>query len=362
MLHAEREWCRAEGLRHVLIVPGPRDTVTRDGPLTTWTVASPPVPGSSGYRLLIRSDKVLRILRDEMPDVIEVHCAYNLPWTALWHSRRHPAIVSALYMTDLPVAYVETPLRRRAGRHVASAARFLAERYLRALYSRCDVVIAISPSMRDRLHGFGVTQALCVPLGVDLHTFSPARRARDTRTRLGAGDDDLVIVCAGRLDAEKRPDIVFDAFDHLPAGLNARLVLAGDGPMRRRLEQRAAADPRARVIPFVQDRVELAKLLASSDIYVSAMAHETFGLAVVEAQACGLPVVGVRAGAMVDRVIDGEDGLLVEPGSTAALAGAIAHTPRDEWRRMGQRARQRVEEEFSWRRTFQTLLQIYRSR
>ncbi|HEX2166606.1 MAG TPA: glycosyltransferase, partial [Longimicrobiales bacterium] len=173
MLHAERDWCREQGVQHVLIVPGPADTVTRDGGLVMYTVASPLLPGSAAYRLLYRSDKVLRILRAEMPDVIEVHCAYNLPWTALWHRRRHPSIVSALYMTDLPVAYVEAPLRKRAGRHVALAARRLAERYLRSLYSRCDVTVAISPVMRGRLHAMGVGQALCVPLGVDLDTFSP---------------------------------------------------------------------------------------------------------------------------------------------------------------------------------------------
>jgi alpha-1,6-mannosyltransferase len=362
MLHAERDWCREQGLQHVLIVPGAEDTVTRDGTLTTHTIASPLLPGSTVYRLLHRSDKVLRILRDELPDVIELHCAYNLPWTALWHRRRHPALVSALYMTDLPVAYVETPLRRRAGRFVALAARRLAERYLRGLYTRYDVTIAISPVMRERLHDMGVRQALYVPLGVDLDTFSPSRRSAELRTSLGAAPDDLVIVYAGRLDAEKRPDIVFDAFDLLPEDMHARLVIAGDGPMRSRLEERAAANPRARVIPFVDDRAELATLLASCDVYASAMAHETFGLSVVEAQACGLPVTGVRAGAMVDRVIDGVDGFLVEPDAAEAMAERIRATPRDEWQLMGRRARDRVEAEFSWRRTFETLLQIYRSR
>lgn len=362
MLHAERDWCREQGLQHVLIVPGAEDSLTHDGALTTYTVAAPLLPGSNVYRLLHRSDKVLRILRRELPDVIELHCAYNLPWTALWHRRRHPAIVSALYMTDLPVAYVEAPLRKRAGRLVAHAARRLTERYLRGLYSRCDVVIAISPVMRERLHDMGITQALFVPLGVDLDTFSPSRRSPEKRRRFGAADDDLLIVYAGRLDAEKRPDIVFDAFEQLPERSKARLVMAGDGPMRARLEERAAANPRARVIPFVQDRMELATLLASADVYASAMPHETFGLAVVEAQACGLPVVGVHAGAMVDRVRDGVDGFLVEPGSAAAMATRIADTPPADWRSMGERARARVEAEFSWRRTFETLLQIYRSR
>jgi alpha-1,6-mannosyltransferase len=360
MIHAQRELFRTlPGAEHVLIVPGERDDCVRDGNLVTYTIASPRVPGSTVYRLLLRSDKVLRILRAELPDVVEVHCAYNLPWTALLHRRRHGGLVSGVYMTDLPQAYVEAPLAARAGRRVASFARRLAERYVRALYRRCDVVVAISPVIRDRLHELGVVGAVCVPLGVDLETFRPERRSEELRASLGVSADELLLIYAGRLDGEKRPDIVLEAFAALPAALRARLVLAGEGPLRPRLEARAAEIGGARVLDFVQDRPALAGLLASADIYISAMAHETFGLSVVEAQACGVPVVGVRAGAMVDRVTDGDDGFLVPPGSAAALAERIARTPRAEWRRMGQRARARVEAEYSWSRTFRAMLRLY---
>jgi alpha-1,6-mannosyltransferase len=362
MLHAERNWCASRPeLEHVLIVPGAEDRTTRSGRLTTHTIASPLLPGSSAYRLLFRSDKVLRILRAEMPDVIAVHCAYNLPWTALLHRRRHGGIVAGLYMTDLPVSYIEAPVARRLGRLAGRGARRIAERYIAALYRRCDAAIAISPIMRDRLVAMGVAGARCVPLGVDVDTFRPDRRDDTVRARLGAGDDELVLVYAGRLDGEKQPDIVLDAFALVSRSIRATLVLIGDGPLRPRLEAEARRVGGVHVLPFEQDRCELARLLASADVYVSAMAHETFGLSVVEAQACGLPVVGVRAGAMVDRVRDGVDGFLVEPDSPGAMAERIVHTPRDAWRCMGQRARERVEAEFSWSRTFETLLATYRS-
>lgn len=361
MIHAQREWCAAHGMEHVLIVPGATDTVTRDGLLTTHTVASPFVPGSRAYRLLLRSRRVLAILRTEMPDVIEVHCAYNLPWTAMLHRRRYGGLVSGVYMTDLPVAYVEAPLARRIGQGIAGLARRAAERYVAALYRRCDAVIAISPVMRDRLQAMGVPHARCVPLGVDLDTFRPSRRDDALRAQLGAGEHTLVFAYAGRLDGEKRPDIVLEAFARVRSRLDAVLVLIGDGPLRPHLERRAAEVGGVHVLPFEQDRLRLARLLASADVYASAMAHETFGLSVVEAQACGLPVLGVRAGAMTDRVIDGSGGFLVEPDSPAAMAARILHTTPQEWRCMGQRARDRVQHEFSWNRTFETLLATYRS-
>jgi len=77
-------------------------------------------------------------------------------------------------------------------------------------------------------------------------------------------------------------------------------VLIGDGPLRETIRERG--DPRIHVPGYVRDRPELARWLASADIYVSGMADETFGVSIVEAQASGLPVVGVAAGAMVDRV------------------------------------------------------------
>jgi alpha-1,6-mannosyltransferase len=363
-LHAAQAWCRARGdIEHVLIVPGAEDTIRREDNITVHTVASPFVPGSKAYRLLLRSPHVLKLLRAEMPDVVETHCAYNLPWTALLHRRRHGAVVSGMYMTDLPVAYVETPLKAKLGRRVAGGARRAAERYVKALYGRCDVVIAISPAMRDRLHSLGVAHAQCVQLGVDLDTFHPSRRDEALRARLGVDPDGLLLIYAGRLDGEKRPDMVLDAFEQLPRELNASLALVGDGPLRAELVRRGRESGRVHVLPFETDRTALARLLASADIYVSGMAHETFGLSVVEAQACGLPVVGVRAGAMVDRVpaIEPPIGFLVQPDSPAALRERILQTPRDEWRRMGERARERVAAEFSWSRTFERLEEIYRT-
>jgi alpha-1,6-mannosyltransferase len=362
MIHAEQALFREmPGAEHVLIVPGAQDTVTREGNLTTYTVKSPFVPGSSVYRLLLRSRRVLRILEAEKPDVVEVHCAYNLPWTAMLHRRRHGGIVSGVYMTDLPVVYVETPLRRRLGRRIAGAARRMTERYVTALYRRCDVVVGISPVIRHRLVGLGVAHAQCVPLGVDLDTFHPARRSRQLRQSLGAGDDTLVLCYAGRLDGEKRPDIVLEAFARVRSRIpDSALVLAGDGPMRPQLQQRGAEIGHVHVLDFVQDRGELATLLASADLYASGMAFETFGLSVVEAQACGLPVVGVNAGAMTDRVAHGSDGFLVTPESPEAMAECILRNPRDQWRVMGGRARDKVEAEFSWSRTFETLLDLYR--
>jgi len=117
---------------------------------------------------------------------------------------------------------------------------------------------------------------------------------------LGVGENEPLLVYAGRIDREKRAQLLIDAFDLLPRELGAHLLLIGDGPLRQGIQ--ALGNPRIHTPGYMRDRGELARWLASADIYVSGMADETFGVSIVEAQASGLPVVGVAAGAMVDRV------------------------------------------------------------
>lgn len=366
-LHAKRRHLLDRtGHEHVLIIPGPDDDRAADGRSTTYRVASPPVPGSPAYRLLLRSDKVLRILDRERPDVIEVHCTYNLPWTALWHRRKRGAAVVGFCMTDPGSAYIEPGVRRFLGSAAGRTARRLTDRYTRALYSRCDATVAISSAMARQLQARGVDGATWIPLGVDLDRFRPRDRPDDRRGEVrrgfGAGHDDLLLVYAGRLDSEKRPDVVVDAFERLPRDFPAVLVLAGEGPLREPLERRTRDDPRVRVLPFIQDRDELAGLMGSADLYISAMPHETFGLSVVEAQACGLPILGVRSGAMIERVTEGETGVLVPPADPAAMARALEalEADRPALEAMGLAGRRHVERDFSWDRTFHDLLRLYR--
>jgi alpha-1,6-mannosyltransferase len=166
-----------------------------------------------------------------------------------------------------------------------------------------------------------------------------------------SADNPPLLISVGRLDMEKRPDVVVEAFQRLPAELGARLAIIGEGPQREQIA--ALGDPRIVTPGYLKDRAELAKWLASADIYVSAMADETFGVSIVEAQASGLPVVGVAAGAMIDRVPE-RIGRLGPVGDTAAMAQNILAV----WN--GDRATMRTEacneaRLYSWDRSMEAL-------
>ena len=342
--------------RHLLIIPGERDstTVEEDGRAITVTIASPRVPKSPNYRLLLRNGAVRRALAHYRPDLIECQDAYNLPWAAIAHRRAFPATaLVAAYCTDFPTVYVERVVGRALGAAVGGAAARVSYAYAARLYRHFDAVFAMSEhGGAAKLRALGVGRVDVVPLGVELGEYSPAKRSPALRASLGLSDDEPLIIYAGRLDSEKRPDVVAEAFLQLPAALRAYLVLIGDGPLRAPLIERLASK-RALLPGYIDDRAQLAQWLASGDIYASGMADETFGISVIEAQASGLPVVGVAGGAMVDRVTP-DVGRIGPVEDAAAMARNLAEVWTSDPRGMGL-ASWRQAQQISWRESMQRL-------
>ncbi|MEA1073089.1 glycosyltransferase [Sphingomonas sp. LY160] len=322
--HKRRHILERTSNRHLIIVPGPQDSevLEENGRAITVTISSPKVPGSPNYRLMLRNGAVRRALERFRPNLIECQDAYNLPWAVIGYARRNPgtALVAA-YCTDFPTVYVDRPISRLFGNAIGGALGRLCYRYCGLLYSRFDAVFAMSENGgAAKLRSLGVPQVDVVPLGVELGEFSPDKRNAALRRRLGLTDAQPLLIYAGRLDGEKRPDIVVDAFKRLPETLGAALLLLGDGPFRETFVGRE--NERIFAPGYCADRSDLAAWLASADLYVSAMADETFGISIIEAQASGLPVVGVAAGAMVDRVPEGL-GLVGPVGDPGAMARNI---------------------------------------
>ena len=322
LLHKRQHILERTGDRHLLIIPGARDEVIEDGRAITVTIASRHVPGSPNYRLLLRNRAVRAALERFRPDVIECQDAYNLPWAALAHRRRHPqTAVTAVFMTDFPTVYVDRPFAKLMGRTLARQCARLCYAYLGRLYRRFDRVFALGEhGGAAKLRSLGVERIEVIGLGVNTEEFGPQCREPTLREALGIGEGRPLLIYVGRLDREKKPDVVADAFRRLPQDLGAQLVLIGDGPLRAEIA--ALGDSRIHMPGFIANRAELARWLASADIYVSGMADETFGVSIVEAQASGLPIVGVAAGAMIDRVPPNL-GRLGPVGDSAAMARNI---------------------------------------
>jgi len=123
-----------------------------------------------------------------------------------------------------------------------------------------------------------------------------------------------------RLTVEKGIHVVLDAIARLPRELSVELTIAGRGPLEPQVRQAAAADPRITFLGFVADEAKQAVLSDADYLLIPSLWYENAPVAVIEAAAYGLGVIGSRIGGIPELVREGSTGLLFEPGDAAALA------------------------------------------
>lgn len=337
-LSAKQDWLRHHtSVRHSLLVPGEYDSEDAAGILTC---ASPAIPFTGGYRWPLHRARFMRRIVDLSPDVVEAGDPYGLAWTALEAGQRLGIPVVGFYHSDLA---------RLVSRRVGAWCEPAAARYIQRLYRRFDLVLAPSRIMAEKLRAFGVGRVEQQTLGVDIRLFNPSRRDHGLRRELGLAHDTRLLIYAGRIAREKNLPILMDAMRRLGPGYH--LLVVGGGTRPRLLSN-------VIFYPFLASAQDLARLLASSDALVHAGDQETFGLVVLEAMACGLPVIGVEAGA-VPELIDADTGLLARPRDAASLAEAIAALYERDLAAVGHAARRRVERVYSWDRVFRRQLLLY---
>jgi glycosyltransferase involved in cell wall biosynthesis len=193
----------------------------------------------------------------------------------------------------------------RRARSVAAVSTYLA-----------DVLAALEPSV----------DAAVLPMGVDTQTFYPSLRdsAVDAGSLGTAGVSGLTVVFVGRLVDIKGVRYLIDAM----RSVDARLTIVGDGPQEAALRAQAA---NMDTVTFLgrQQHQQVATILASADVFVAPSilnnqgGGEGLGLTIVEAMACGLPVIATRTGGITDLIADGVNGYLVEPKDSTAIADKL---------------------------------------
>jgi glycosyltransferase involved in cell wall biosynthesis len=224
--------------------------------------------------------------------------------------------------------------------------------YLRVegLLSRLGDVVVPSNAMARYLaeHGVPERRLHVIPLGVDAPTAAE---------RTAPPHNSLAIGTAANLEYWKGIDVLLAACASLRAPY--RLEVFGDGSDRRTLEAQAARDGVAATFHgFVDDfRSRLARL----DVFVLASRAENLPVAILEAMAAGLPVVGTRAGGIPELVLHGETGFLVEPDDPAALAAALDRLAAEPDLRgeLGRRGAERVVERFGAADMARRMLRLY---
>jgi glycosyltransferase involved in cell wall biosynthesis len=233
------------------------------------------------------------------------------------------------------------------------------------LLRRFTHLIAVSSDIRDELvrHGADPGRISVVLNGIDHRVaYRRTERRESMRRELGVAPDELVIGAVGRAEPQKRFDLLLDVFASLVAERPAlRLVVAGDGSLRSALESRAEALGVSQACRFLGHRRDVVDLHSAFDLLVQSSYYEGTPNAVLEAMACGTPIVATDVGGTREVARHGLEALIVPPQSHERLRAAIVEClddPASAFRR-AVAARARVETELSFDARMTRVEQVY---
>jgi glycosyltransferase involved in cell wall biosynthesis len=250
--------------------------------------------------------------RNGMPDLVHAHSCLNAGVLAALIKRR----------CGVPFLLTEHSTLARGDRP-----RWWERRLIRQVIRRADRLTAVSPYLADLLgRQFPGSSWACLGNILGQAFLAPAELPAGP----DAADRRFTFACAARLSPEKNHVLLLEAFAAAFAGdLRTRLDLAGDGPLQpalRRLCGRLGIAPQVRFLGMLPPE-RLRAALAAADAFVLASDRETFAVAVIEAQAAGLPVVSTASGGP-DDLIDQASGRLVPCGDRSALRDALVELRR----------------------------------
>jgi alpha-1,6-mannosyltransferase len=339
-LNAKARWlARHSRVQHTILSPN-----VDSGGEAPALVRMPAValPGINGFRMPTSVRAPARLLRQARPDLIEAGDAGHSARAALRLRRRLGVPAIAFYHSDLPRL-----VRPRFGQ----TAEGVTCKYLSHLYRQFDLVLAPSRAMVEQLGDMGVPDVRHQPLGIDSSVFHPARRVETLRAHLRLSPDARLLVYAGRFTQEKKLLLLIEAVRKL--GRPYHLVMVGGGIALPRY-------PQITYLPFKRDQRHLARLLASCDVLVHPGDCETFGLIVLEAMACGLPVVATTGGGVAE-LVDEHTGILARPNCVDSLAAAIEAIYERNLGEMGANARRKAAEYYDWNEILPQVMRRYQA-
>ena len=289
-----------------------------------------------------------RLARSQPPDVIHAHNLFFF------------STLSALFLRHVLKRPLVTTLHVGSLRQLGGTSGLLASTYERvvgrAVVRSSDRLIAVSGAVARHARRLGAGQEVVrvIANGVDIDRFHPAIGHRNGAFR---------IACVGRLIFNKGPQYLVEAAPQvLRARPEAEFVFVGDGPLRPQLEKRARQLGVSHRTTFLGTRPDVASILQTCHLLARPSLLEGMPLTVLEAMACGLPVVATPISGTAELVRDGENGLLVPPADPASLARAILRLMEYELLReaQGREARRLVEHGYTWDAVAAKTLAVYR--
>jgi glycosyltransferase involved in cell wall biosynthesis len=269
-----------------------------------------------GFRLASPyNGRVHRYVREKGIELIHYHTPLFLGRLAMATARRHGLPLIGTYHTSVD----SREYRAHWKMHHRLFDRGMTH-YIDFFYRRCDLVSVPTSAYAEEVEALGLQYPTrVISNGIDLKKF-PEVDASEIRTRYPG----KIVLSVGRIAREKNLLFLMDAWPNLQD--EAHLLIIGGGPMERELREYANRKG-LRNVHFLgmipHEDLILSGYHRAADVFVMTSLIETQGLALMEAQAAGLPAVGINSGGTKDLIVDGENGFLIEPGDQDGFVKAI---------------------------------------
>lgn len=240
----------------------------------------------------------------------------------------------------------------------------LMERFLSLFTNKIVCVSRAVERFVVDIEGISGKRTCLIYNGIEKYNLFEGITASDEeRDSLGFVENDLVVITVASLTAHKGHRILMEAFRIvLEKNRSLKLLIVGDGYLRNELESYSNKYGIASSIVFAGQRKNVASLLKLANIFVlPSTEREGLGIALIEAMAAGLPVIGTRLGGIPEVISENINGLLVAPGNPYELASAMETLTRDQAMRekMGKMGRKIYEEKFSASKMIQNMDSLY---
>lgn len=345
LLEKAKHLSNTSELEHILLVPGKNKKTSYIAKTRVYEIPSLPIPRSGGYRFFLRTKDLLDVITLENPDIVELGGWYHSPDRFRLNSKQ---IVTVFYHSDPVIITKLSSL-------FTISEKFLI-RYLRRNLSQADLVLVPSRIKEKFLVDLGITSVERVPLGVDPQTFNPTRRDPELLRKLGIDEEKIRIIYVGRLSKEKNIELLLKIYNLLDKR-RFHLTVVGDGPKRELVLRAKQEGNSLTYLGYVDDRDLLARIYGSSHILLSTSIGETFGLSFIEAQACGCILVSLDMGLETQPFKE----FLVKDLCVESFLEAIELASRSISEEFRQKISTQILSSFSWERTFERLLNVYKN-
>jgi phosphatidylinositol alpha 1,6-mannosyltransferase len=299
------EFCKAQGHDVLIIAPE-----SEGAPSEYLGYKIKHVPSISMKKLIpmaVPKKYLEPLLEGFAPDVIHLASPIFLGHYVARIARKMGIPTVSVYQTDI------AGFARHYGLTIAHNTL---KKWVSRIHQASDITLAPSKWACRDLEQSGVKNVRLWKRGVDLVNFTPSRRDESLRANIAGGKKKLIVGYVGRIANEKR----IDDLKILDQQGDIQLVIVGDGPAAPRIKREL---PGARFVGY-QSGTELARYVASFDIFVHTGKHETFCQGIQEALASGVPVIGPDTGGPVDLIEHGITGLLIDTADAHELLEAVA--------------------------------------